>query len=902
MRHTRTIIICILLVSIAAAGDIIAGGNAPAEVFWLLRIPRTLTAVLSGALLALAGAQMQAVFRNPLADPHIMGVSSGAGLGAAIATLAGARIFHSITSPAGRAGAGDMAGNIIAGTGGVGDMTGNIIAGTAGAGDMTGNIIAETGGVGDMTGNIIAGTAAIRPDIDGILQGISLAGAASLGALLVSLLVIYISRKVKGTDTLLIFGVMTGFAVNAIISILQSGADPESLRIFYSWSAGSFTNCNYTGIAVITAAGIIGSCLAFNRTKGLDILLFGDEYSSLSGAMPEKIRWVSLTGCCIMTGAVTAFCGPIGFVGIIAPHIARRITGTAVHRIVLPVSMATGGACAAAADILSRATPVPVPAGSTMALIGIPVILYIMLRNSSAFQVCTKPADLEREQPAQAAEGTPACQVCAKQTDLEREQPAQATEGTPACQVCAKQTDREREQPAQATEGTPACQVCAKQTDLEREQPAQAAEGTPACQVCAKQTDREREQPAQAAEGTPACQVCAKTTDREREQPAAPSGQSRDTELRLLGIHGLDIGYGDRTLCTGIEMDIYSGDCILLCGANGSGKTTLLRAIAGSPASGTSPALGNKSRSSRKRVGKSFPKVIMIPSGIPKVKGFTLEEFIRTGCYRISDWRGTMDDGSKARLAESMKRLKIYSLKDRDISTLSDGEFQKGCIAAALSQDAEMILLDEPTAFLDTENRIEVMTLLEEIAAAGEKAIMFSSHDIGLALRHCNRVAAIGADGRFRISSSVDNNLTGLKRSDSSWPGTENSRTGGVKQNTGIGARKQDNGTAGVEQDTGTGAKEKDNGTGGVEQDTVTGAREKDNGTGGVEQDTVTGAQEKNNETARVEHGTGTGAQEWEHRVSQSGLREKSIGENRMEEKLQVASSIFRNKNITFES
>ena len=313
-------------------------------------------------------------------------------------------------------------------------------------------------------------------------------------------------------------------------------------------------------------------------------------------------------------------------------------------------------------------------------------------------------------------------------------------------------------------------------------------------------------------------------------------------------------------------MDIYSGDCILLCGANGSGKTTLLRAIAGSPASGTSPALGNKSRSSRKRVGKSFPKVIMIPSGIPKVKGFTLEEFIRTGCYRISDWRGTMDDGSKARLAESMKRLKIYSLKDRDISTLSDGEFQKGCIAAALSQDAEMILLDEPTAFLDTENRIEVMTLLEEIAAAGEKAIMFSSHDIGLALRHCNRVAAIGADGRFRISSSVDNNLTGLKRSDSSWPGTENSRTGGVKQNTGIGARKQDNGTAGVEQDTGTGTKEKDNGTGGVEQDTV------------------------------------TGAQEWEHRVSQSGLREKSIGENRMEEKLQVASSIFRNKNITFES
>ena len=268
-RSNMTVAAAILVITVTA--DILAGAAASGEVLFLLRIPRAVTAMVSGAALALAGLQLQAIFRNPLADPHIMGVSSGAGLGAAIAVLAGTGVSAGFTG------------------------------------------------------------------------GISVAAAASAGALLSSLLIILISKKAKRDYTLLIFGVLTGFAFNALTSILQSWADPESLRIYYSWSAGSFINSGYDGIAIIASGCIIGTAIACGNAKGLDSLLFGDDFSSLSGARPERIRWISLAGCCLMTGAVTAFCGPVGFVGITAPHIARKLMGTTSHLSVIPATLLTGG-------------------------------------------------------------------------------------------------------------------------------------------------------------------------------------------------------------------------------------------------------------------------------------------------------------------------------------------------------------------------------------------------------------------------------------------------------------------------------------------------------------------------------------------------------------------------------
>lgn len=191
----------------------------------------------------------------------------------------------------------------------------------------------------------------------------------------------------------------------------------------------------------------------------------------------------------------------------------------------------------------------------------------------------------------------------------------------------------------------------------------------------------------------------------------------------LQQVRGLTIGFKGKTLFSDINLDICEGDCILLCGANGSGKTTLLKALA----------------DIKTEIGTA-----MIPTRIPKVKGFTLREFIYLSC----------NNSTESELDEALEMLSLSILSDRDISTLSDGEFQKGTIAAAIAKGAQVIYLDEPTAFLDAENKKRVLKALRSLCENTGKAVIFSSHDLYEGLNICNKVIALGADGILRISSS----------------------------------------------------------------------------------------------------------------------------------------------------
>ncbi len=307
----RAVPILAAAVVILAGADILAGGGGfslPRGILlWKLRIPRVLTAVLAGCALSLSGAQMQALFRNPLADPHIMGVSGGAALGAALASLA----------------------------------------------------------VG--TGLWIS--------------GVSMVVAAFAAAFVTALLLVAVSSRVSG-NTLLIFGVLLGFVFSALASILQFTAREESLKLFYSWMAGSFAGTRYLEIIIIGAALLAGVVMALVNARGLDVILFGEEYAAMVGAKPQSIRTLSMISASLMTAAVTAFCGPVGFVGIVAPHLARRACASSVHSRVLPVSCLCGAGLALAADILANVWAIPLPVGSTLALVGIPMIIAILLEPS----------------------------------------------------------------------------------------------------------------------------------------------------------------------------------------------------------------------------------------------------------------------------------------------------------------------------------------------------------------------------------------------------------------------------------------------------------------------------------------------------------------------------------------
>ena len=214
----------------------------------------------------------------------------------------------------------------------------------------------------------------------------------------------------------------------------------------------------------------------------------------------------------------------------------------------------------------------------------------------------------------------------------------------------------------------------------------------------------------------------------------------------LVSVKDLTIGYEGIVLCSGISFDICKGDCIMLCGANGSGKTTLMTALCNIP----NGHLFNHSSDKLFENPDREIECIMIPSRIPKVAGFTLREFIRISCFSKSDLYGKLSPAEEAALDKAIATLRLTHLADRDISTLSDGEFQKAGIASALVRKADVIMLDEPTAFLDAENRISVLNTLR--ALCDDRAIIFSTHDLHDGLQVCTKVFALGADHQFHCS------------------------------------------------------------------------------------------------------------------------------------------------------
>ena len=307
-------------------GDIVSvllGGEgakpAWAIIVHTIRLPKAITAMLAGAALSVSGLQMQTLFRNPLADPFVLGINSGASLGVAIVVLA----------------------------------------------------------VGSVGSALLAGL--------GVLGDLSLAFAASLGAAAVLGCVLLISRKVQSVMTLLILGLMFGYATSAFVSVLLYFSIPEQIQAFIIWTFGSFGGVTWRQMVVFAPAIGLGLLMAFLTMKPLNALLLGEKYAQSMGVPVKRVRIWTLGGASILAGVTTAFCGPIAFLGLAVPHLCRSLLNTSDHRLLMPAVTLLGATLALLADVIARmpGSQATLPLNAVTSLIGAPVVIWVILRRQN---------------------------------------------------------------------------------------------------------------------------------------------------------------------------------------------------------------------------------------------------------------------------------------------------------------------------------------------------------------------------------------------------------------------------------------------------------------------------------------------------------------------------------------
>ena len=283
-------------------------------ILWNYRIPKAFTAVLVGGGLSLSGLLMQTLFRNPLAGPFVLGISSGASLGAAFLL---------------------------------------------------------------MGGSLISGWASLA-----FFNDISLAIAASLGSLLVLLVVIVVANRVKDTMALLIIGLMFGSITSAIVSVLAYFSTADNLQRFIFWSFGSVGNLSQSQVLLLTGIVSLGIILSVFSIKSLNAFLLGDNYAESLGVSIKKSRFVAIIATGILAGGITAFAGPIAFVGLAVPHLTRQIFDTMEHRILIPAVFLYGAILMLLCDTIAQwpnsANVLPINAITT--LVGAPVVIWLLIR------------------------------------------------------------------------------------------------------------------------------------------------------------------------------------------------------------------------------------------------------------------------------------------------------------------------------------------------------------------------------------------------------------------------------------------------------------------------------------------------------------------------------------------
>lgn len=284
------------------------------NIIWKSRVPQALTALVAGAGLSVSGLQMQTVFRNPLAGPSVLGISSGASMGVAFVVLL--------------------------------------------SGSLGGVALSKLGFMGE----------------------IALTIAAIVGSLSIMALIVFVSQKVRGNVTLLIIGVMIGYIANAVIGVLKFFSVEEDIRAYVIWGLGSFARVSGDQMTLFICIMVVLLPLSFLLVKTLNLLLLGDAYARNLGLNIKRARLLVITCSGVLVAIVTAYCGPIIFLGLAVPHLCRGMFRTSDHRILMPASLLAGASLALVCNLIARMPGFEgaLPVNSVTALVGAPVVMSVL--------------------------------------------------------------------------------------------------------------------------------------------------------------------------------------------------------------------------------------------------------------------------------------------------------------------------------------------------------------------------------------------------------------------------------------------------------------------------------------------------------------------------------------------
>lgn len=217
-----------------------------------------------------------------------------------------------------------------------------------------------------------------------LLMSFGLTGMAWIGSAAILLLVMWLSRKIRNINTILIIGMMLGSAISAIVGILQYMGTDESLKAFVVWTMGSLSTVTIEQLYLLVPVVIAGLVLSVVAIKPLNMLLLGESYARTMGLQVMRSRVIIFLSTTLLAGTITAFCGPVGFIGLAMPHLARMTFRTADHRVLMPAAMLWGAVsmllCSLLCDVVAR-SGVMLPVNTITSLLGVPIIIYVVIRN-----------------------------------------------------------------------------------------------------------------------------------------------------------------------------------------------------------------------------------------------------------------------------------------------------------------------------------------------------------------------------------------------------------------------------------------------------------------------------------------------------------------------------------------